>query len=72
MPELPEVETMRRGVLAIEGATIEAAQRTPCSKRPISIKPRIDHLTGGSVAPKSYRSIDSVSGSCCVWKQATG
>ena len=44
MPELPEVETMRRGVLAIEGATIEAAQRTPCSKRPISIKPRIDHL----------------------------
>jgi formamidopyrimidine-DNA glycosylase len=44
MPELPEVETMRRGVLAIEGATIEVAQRTPCSKRPISIKPRIDHL----------------------------
>ena len=44
MPELPEVETMRRGVLAIEGATIETAQRTPCTKRPISIKPRIDHL----------------------------
>ena len=44
MPELPEVETMRRGVRCIEGATIESAQRTPCSKRPIVIKPRIDHL----------------------------
>lgn len=44
MPELPEVETMRRGVLPIVGATIESAERTPCPKRPISVKPRIDHL----------------------------
>jgi formamidopyrimidine-DNA glycosylase len=44
MPELPEVETMRRGVLAIVGATIVNAERTPCSKRPIVIKPRIDRL----------------------------
>ena len=35
---------MRRGILGIVGATIERAARTPCSKRPISISPRIDHL----------------------------
>ncbi len=39
MPELPEVETMRRGIGAIQNATIIAAQRTPCSKRPIAISP---------------------------------
>lgn len=44
MPELPEVETMRRGVLGIVGATISKAERTPCSKRPIAITPRIDRL----------------------------
>lgn len=45
MPELPEVETMRRGVLPIVGATIVAAERTPCPKRPITIRPRIDALS---------------------------
>ena len=44
MPELPEVETMRRGIQPIVGATIVAAERTPCSKRPIAITPRIDRL----------------------------
>jgi formamidopyrimidine-DNA glycosylase len=44
MPELPEVETMRRGVAGITGATIVAAERTPCAKRPIQIRPRIDRL----------------------------
>ena len=45
MPELPEVETMRRGVLPIVGATIVSAERTPCPKRPITIRPRIDRLS---------------------------
>ncbi len=44
MPELPEVETMRRGVLPIVGAIIKSARRTPCAKRPIEISPRIDRL----------------------------
>ena len=44
MPELPEVETMRRGVLEIVGAQIVKAERTPCPKRPIVISPRIDHF----------------------------
>ena len=44
MPELPEVETMRRGIAPIVGARIQAAQRTPCAKKPIQISPRIDQL----------------------------
>jgi formamidopyrimidine-DNA glycosylase len=44
MPELPEVETMRRGVLPIVGGRIEDASRTPCPRKPIAITPRIDHF----------------------------
>jgi len=44
MPELPEVETMRRGVAGVEGHTIEAVLRSPCPLRPIAISPRIDVL----------------------------
>ncbi|PHR95554.1 MAG: formamidopyrimidine-DNA glycosylase [Blastopirellula sp.] len=39
MPELPEVETMRRGVLGVVGATIANVKRPPCTKKPISITP---------------------------------
>ena len=44
MPELPEVETMRRGILDVVGGKVTKAERAPCAKRPISISPRIDHL----------------------------
>ncbi len=44
MPELPEVETMCRGIRSIIGGTIVKAARTPCCKRPIDIVPRIDRL----------------------------
>lgn len=39
MPELPEVETMRRGIACVTGAVIEAAERCRCSRRPIEIGP---------------------------------
>jgi formamidopyrimidine-DNA glycosylase len=42
MPELPEVETMRRGVMPVVGSRIESAERPPCSRRPILFRPRID------------------------------
>lgn len=42
MPELPEVETMRRGILGIVGSTIRDVERAACSRRPIAIRPRID------------------------------
>ena len=44
MPELPEVETMRRGLLPIVGGRIDDACRTPCPRKPIAITPRIDHF----------------------------
>jgi formamidopyrimidine-DNA glycosylase len=70
MPELPEVETMRRGVAGIAGATIVAAERTPCAKRPIIIKPRIDHLNK-RVAGVRIASVDRL-GKRVVIRMETG
>jgi formamidopyrimidine-DNA glycosylase len=39
VPELPEVETMRRGIEPIVGSLIEAVERPRCSRRPITISP---------------------------------
>lgn len=44
MPELPEVETMRRGVAPVQGARIVDASRLPCRLKAICISPRIDVL----------------------------
>jgi formamidopyrimidine-DNA glycosylase len=44
MPELPEVETMRRGILGVVGSVIKDVARTACERRPITITPRIDHF----------------------------
>jgi formamidopyrimidine-DNA glycosylase len=41
MPELPEVETMRRGVLPIVGSRIADIERVRCRRRPIAIEPAI-------------------------------
>jgi formamidopyrimidine-DNA glycosylase len=42
MPELPEVETMRRGAAAVVGGRITAVARVPCPAKPITVRPRID------------------------------
>jgi formamidopyrimidine-DNA glycosylase len=44
MPELPEVETMRRGIVGVVGARIKDVERVPCERRPIAIVPRIDYF----------------------------
>lgn len=44
MPELPEVETMRRGILPVVGCRIDAVERPPCSLRPILLRPGIAAL----------------------------
>jgi formamidopyrimidine-DNA glycosylase len=44
MPELPEVETMRRGVEPIVGARILSVERTRCPRKPIEIKPPLPAL----------------------------
>jgi formamidopyrimidine-DNA glycosylase len=40
VPELPEVETMRRGIAGIVGSVIAGAERVKCQRRPIAIEPR--------------------------------
>ncbi|MCO8120541.1 bifunctional DNA-formamidopyrimidine glycosylase/DNA-(apurinic or apyrimidinic site) lyase [Stieleria sp. TO1_6] len=42
MPELPEVETMRRGVSPIVGQQIQSAQVPPCERKPILLEPSIE------------------------------
>jgi formamidopyrimidine-DNA glycosylase len=44
MPELPEVETMRRGIAAIVGGRIADVWRPRCRLRPITIAPRFGTL----------------------------
>jgi formamidopyrimidine-DNA glycosylase len=39
VPELPEVETMRRGVAPVVGCRIVAVERLPCPRKPIQIRP---------------------------------
>jgi len=41
VPELPEVETMRRGLLCLVGRRIAAVNRPPCRCRPIALTPRL-------------------------------
>src|SRR3954463_7325836 len=42
MPELPEVETMCRGIAPVVGRRVVQVERPPCKRRPISIQPRFD------------------------------
>ncbi|MCA9131545.1 MAG: bifunctional DNA-formamidopyrimidine glycosylase/DNA-(apurinic or apyrimidinic site) lyase [Planctomycetales bacterium] len=44
MPELPEVETMCRGLAACLGRRVQAVSTPPCRYRPISIQPPIASL----------------------------
>src|SRR3954454_20007120 len=44
MPELPEVETMRRGILGIVGSRVTDVERGAFKRRPIEIAPRIDRF----------------------------
>lgn len=41
MPELPEVETMRRGIAHLVGREIVAVRRTPSPRKPIIVRPGI-------------------------------
>lgn len=52
MPELPEVETMRRGILGIVGARVKDVERVACQRRPIVIAPRIDQFRRRAVGQR--------------------
>jgi formamidopyrimidine-DNA glycosylase len=59
MPELPEVETMRRGILGIVGSRVLDVERLPCRRRPIMITPRIDCFRSRAVG-RTVREIGRV------------
>lgn len=44
MPELPEVETMRRGILSAVGSRVVAIDACPCPRKPILIRPALPSL----------------------------
>ena len=44
MPELPEVETMRRGILGIVGSRIADVVWPRCLRKPIAVRPRKDRF----------------------------
>ena len=49
MPELPEVETMRRGIAAVAGCTIRAVQRPSLRVQPVEMSPRLAFFRRRSV-----------------------
>lgn len=52
MPELPEVETMRRGILPVIGSRVAAIEPLQCTRRPISIQPTTRHLRQRTVGQR--------------------
>jgi formamidopyrimidine-DNA glycosylase len=59
VPELPEVETMRRGVLSIVGSRVADVRRPKCAKRPILITPRLDALRRRTVG-RTIAAVDRI------------
>ncbi len=56
MPELPEVETMRRGIAVVIGNQICRISRPPCDRQPIQITPSIQSINS-RVAGKTIANI---------------
>jgi len=56
MPELPEVETMCRGISGIVGSRVVSAERPECLRRPIAFTPAI-HEFANRVAGRHVASI---------------
>ena len=58
MPELPEVETMRRGLLPTVGGTITAISEPIIPYRPIKIEPTLKQFRNRAVVQLFFRSIE--------------
>ena len=52
MPELPEVETMRRGIALVTGSRITGVERCPCRLRPIRIRPSLPSFRRRAIGQK--------------------
>lgn len=57
MPELPEVETMRRGIAGVKGSRIREIARVRCRLRPIEIEPALPSMRK-RVVGKQVASVD--------------
>jgi formamidopyrimidine-DNA glycosylase len=66
MPELPEVETMCRGIQGIVGRKIVNATRTACRQKPILITPRIDRFRR-LVSGTTVREVARVGKRVVIW-----
>jgi formamidopyrimidine-DNA glycosylase len=66
MPELPEVETMRRGIVGIVGARIVGVERAPCPGKPIEVTPSAGVIARRVVGRRIART-DRVGKRVVVW-----
>ena len=57
MPELPEVETMRRGIAGVKGSRIREIARVRCRLRPIEVEPALPSMRK-RVVGKQVASVD--------------
>ena len=55
MPELPEVETMCRGIRAIEGLQVKSFQMCECRLKPISIHPKASEIAATLIGSEVHQ-----------------
>ena len=66
MPELPEVETMRRGIAATVGSRILDVSKLRCARKPIEISPGIAQFRR-RVQGTTIRSLDRAGKRVVIW-----
>ena len=66
MPELPEVETMCRGIAPILSRQVLGVERPPCTRRPISIRPRMEQFHKRAVG-KNVAAIERLGKRVVIW-----
>jgi formamidopyrimidine-DNA glycosylase len=71
MPELPEVETMCRGIRPIIGRRVLSVERPPCRRRPIKIQPRIDRIDQ-RIQGNAVSNIERVGKRVVIWFTPVG
>jgi formamidopyrimidine-DNA glycosylase len=69
MPELPEVETMCRGIAPIVGRAVLRVERPVCLRRPIAIQPRIDRFRRRAEG-KTITAVQRVGKRVVIWLRA--
>ena len=66
MPELPEVETMRRGITGAVGSRVLNVSKLRCSRKPIDIRPGIAQFRR-RVQGTTIRSLDRAGKRVVIW-----